>query len=116
MSPEEQEFERIQKEWHDRIASVNDEKSFLRFLRVLRENVEKSERECPSPGHPGCFLQGHWECHSTKDFLRSAEEWGSGDFGDGIHHGDPILRRIATMLFVARYKVRDPEPDRDRYD
>ena len=97
------------------IEEVHDEKSFLRFLKILREDYERSERECPGFfRHDNCMEQGHWETRSIRDFLRSAEDWGHGDFGDGRHYGDPILRRVATMLYVARFPVREREPDRDR--
>ncbi|HEV7241261.1 MAG TPA: hypothetical protein VGQ36_18660 [Thermoanaerobaculia bacterium] len=113
---QEEEFERRQKEWMSRLETVNDEQSFLRFLRALRDDCERSERECRPP-HQDCMLQGHWESHSTKDFLRSAEDWGTrGDFGDGRHYGDPILRRVATMLFVGRYRIRETHPDDDGRD
>ena len=92
---------------YDLLPQVTDEQSFLQFLRVLREDLETSERECYAPGHPGCAEAQHWESTSTKDFLRSMEWWGGGDFGDGQHHGEPMLRRIATMLYAAKYKVRE---------
>ena len=96
------------------IEQVSDERSFLRFLKALIEDFEKTERECsPYPPHH-CLEQGHWESRSVRDFLRSAEDWGSrGDFGEGRHYGDPILRRVATMLYVGRYRVRDSQPDDD---
>jgi hypothetical protein len=93
---------------YDLLEQVNDEQSFLRFLRALREDLETSERECHYPGHPGCAEAQHWESTSTRDFLRSMDEWGSeGDFGQGMHHGEPMLRRIAAMLYVGRFKARD---------
>jgi hypothetical protein len=89
------------------LEKVNDEQTFLQFLRALREDLERSERECQPYYHEDCAEQGHWESTSTKDFLRSAEEWGHGDFGDGAHYGEPMLRRVATMLYVGRYRVRE---------
>jgi hypothetical protein len=94
----------------DLIEKVKDEASFLRFLRALIEDCERGERECGPHPHE-CAMQEHWQSHSTKDFLKSAEDWGSrGDFGEGVHHGEPMLRRIATMLYVGRYRLRDVEP------
>ncbi len=95
------------------IGQVHDEKSFLRFLHALREDYEKTERECRSPGGHNCLEQGHWLSRSIRDFLVSMEDWGRGDFGEGRHYDDPILRRVATMLYVGRYKVREPERDDD---
>ena len=93
-------------QWMELIAKVKDEPSFIQFLRALREDLEATERDC-SPYPHACFEAGHWESRSTRDFLRSAEEWAGGDFADGRHYGDPILRRVATMLYVARYRVRE---------
>ena len=95
------------------IEQVHDEQSFLRFLRALREDYEKTERECQNPSRHICIAEGHWESRSIRDFLRSAEEWGHGDFGDGRHYGDPILRRVATMLYVGRYKTREEPEERE---
>ena len=88
------------------LEKVDDEQSFIRFLRAMREDYEKTERECRGFG-PECMEQGHWESRSIRDFLRSAEEWANGDFGEGVHHGEPILRRVAVMLYVGRYKTRE---------
>jgi len=95
----------------DLLQQVDDEQSFLRFLRAMREDYEKTERECGRSGQHICVAEGHWESRSIRDFLRSSEDWGTrGDFGEGVHHGEPILRRIATLLYVGRYKMReDPE-------
>ena len=91
------------------LEEVNDEQSFIRFLKAMREEYEKTERECQGFGnHDGCFEQGHWESRSIRDFLRSSEDWAErGDFGEGVHHGEPMLRRVAAMLYVGRYKVRE---------
>jgi hypothetical protein len=98
------------------IEQVSDERSFLRFLKALHEDYEATERNCPGAnrGHI-CVAEGHWESRSIRDFLRSAEDWGTGgDFGEGRHYGDPILRRVATMLYVGRYKPREESRDDDR--
>lgn len=102
-------------DWMKILGEVHDEKSFLRFLVILRESYERTERDCTGFGrHDNCMEQGHWETRSIRDFLRSAEDWGGGDFGDGRHHGDPMLRRVATMLYAGRYPVRERDRDRDR--
>jgi hypothetical protein len=99
----------------DLIEKIHDEQSFLRFFRALREDYEATERNCHNPHGHICVAEGHWESRSIRDFLRSSEDWGTrGDFGEGVHHGEPILRRIATMLYVGRYKLREePPPDED---
>jgi len=87
---------------YDLLATVTDEASFVRFLTAMREDLEAHERE-RRHSYYDCVVADHWETPSTKDFLRSMEDWASrGDFGEGVHHGEPILRRIATMLYVGR--------------
>ncbi len=79
--------------WGELIEQVSDEQTFLRFLRVLREDFEAKPDD--------------WESETIGEFLESAEDWGSrGDFGDGVHYGEPMLRRVAAMLFTGRFKVR----------
>lgn len=91
------------------LMSVTNEQSFLHFLRVLRAEVEKSEQECAGRFCQACG-EGHipFSAFATKDYLRSAEDWGSrGDFGEGQHYDEPMLRRVAAMLFSAAFKLRD---------
>jgi hypothetical protein len=89
------------------LEQVNDEQSFIRFLKAMREDYERTERECSGFGHH-CLEQGHWESRTIGDFLRSSEDWAErGDFGEGVHYGEPMLRRVAAMLYVGRYKVRE---------
>lgn len=52
----------------------------------------------------------HFESRKTQNFLRSMEDWAGGDFGDGVHHGEPLLRRFATMLFVGRNLRSEDRP------
>ncbi|HWS71622.1 MAG TPA: hypothetical protein VN605_05885 [Thermoanaerobaculia bacterium] len=85
------------------LQTVTDETSFNRFLVALREECESHERDCRGPADD-CIQNQHWEAHSTKDFLKSMEGWAvGGDFAAGVHHGEPLLRRIATMLYVGKY-------------
>jgi hypothetical protein len=92
----------------DLIAEVTDEKSFLRFLTALREESEVPH-DCRS--YFECASADHWETRSTADFLRSSEDWGTrGDFADGEHYGEPMLRRIATMLYVGKYYRPEDRP------
>jgi hypothetical protein len=85
------------------LLKVTDEKSFNQFLRALREDCENHERDCDRRSYHDCMAEDHWETHSTSSFLRSVEDWATlGDFADGVHHGEPILRRIATMLYVGK--------------
>jgi hypothetical protein len=98
------------KAWMDLIAEVTDEKSFLRFLAALREDYETHERDCPRRSYFDCASADHWETTSIKDFLKSAEEWGGGDFADGEHYGEPLLRRVATLLFAGRHIRPDDRP------
>lgn len=97
----------------DALQKVSDEKSFLQFLRLMIEDCEKSERECRAPLHQCQEL--HWESFSTKDFLRAAEDWGHGDFIEGRHYDEPMLRRVATLLYSGRFRLREHPADSD-YD
>lgn len=84
----------------DLIEKVVDETSFLEFLKALRENCE--DEDTPDDA---------WETRSTKDFLRSAEDWAArGDFAEGRHYGEPMLRRVATMLYVGKYYRPEDRP------
>lgn len=92
----------------DLLQAVNDEASFNRFLVALREDCES--RECPPYAH-NCIEEGHWQTRETKYFLRSVEDWATrGDFADGVHHGEPLLRRFATMLYVGKYYRPEDRP------
>jgi hypothetical protein len=85
------------------IEKVKDEKSFNQFLTALREDCESHERDCDRRSYFECATEDHWETHSTSSFLRSVEDWATrGDFADGEHYGEPILRRVATMLYVGK--------------
>jgi hypothetical protein len=90
---------------------VTDEKTFVRFLAALREDCESSDHDCEAR-EANCLEEHHWQTRSTKNFLRSMEDWAGGDFGEG-HHGDaPILRRVATMLLVGKYLLPEDRPPR----
>lgn len=87
----------------DLVQEVTDEQSFLRFLHALIEDCESHERDCARRSYWDCAQSNHWETSSTKDFLKSAEDWAAGgDFAEGRHYDEPILRRVATMLYVGR--------------
>jgi len=91
------------------LGQVTDEKSFVRFLGILAAQAEASTHDCER-SYRDCVPEEHWQTRSTAKFLRSAEEWGGGDFADGAHGGEPILRRVATMLYVAKYLRSDDRP------
>jgi len=97
----------------DLLTQITDEASFIRFLRALREDCEAyKDHDCKSR-YRDCIASGedHWETRSTVDFLKSAEDWASrGDFADGQHYGEPILRRVATMLYVGRNLLPEDRP------
>jgi hypothetical protein len=93
---------------YDLLLTVQDEQSFLRFLTALRKDSETHERDCRNRSYQACAQDNHWETKSTTDFLKSMEDWGTrGDFADGEHYGEPMLRRIATMLYVGRNLLRE---------
>lgn len=88
---------------YDLLEQITDETSFIRFLKALREECEAHEgitqpdEEVPL-----------WEAFATKDFLRSAEDWATrGDFGEGEHYGEPMLRRVGAMLLAGKYRLRE---------
>ena len=90
----------------DLLAKVEDETTFIRFLSALRADSEASR-------HDDCVPEDHWQTRSTTKFLRAAEDWASrGDFADGVHHGEPLLRRVATMLYVGKYLRHEDYPPR----
>ena len=92
------------------VQEVHDEKSFVRFLSALRADCESSEHDCER-SYNDCLPGGHWQTRSTKNFLRSVEDWAAGgDFAGGVHHGEPMLRRVATMLYVGRYLLSEDRP------
>jgi hypothetical protein len=94
----------------DLIEKVTDETSFLRFLKALREDCEEHEQTCQAR-YWDCAQAQHWETRSTKDYLNSVEDWASrGDFADGVHHGEPLLRRFAVMLYVGRHLRPEDRP------
>jgi hypothetical protein len=94
------------------IEQVTDEKSFNRFLSALREDCETTEHDCERR-YEACLEGEHFQSKSTKHFLRSVEDWATrGDFADGEHYGEPILRRVATMLYVGRHLLHEDMPPR----
>src|SRR5438067_12331893 len=88
----------------DLIEKITDETTFLQFFRALREECEF---ECSKLGYHDCAQSGHWESHSTKDFLKSAEERSTGDLKEGVHHAEPMLRRVAWLTLAGEYRARD---------
>jgi hypothetical protein len=97
------------------LEKITDEASFNRFLSALREDCENHERDCQR-SYRECtaedrIAEEHWETRSTASFLRSVEDWATGgDFAEGVHHGEPILRRVATMLYVGKYFRPEDRP------
>lgn len=98
------------------IETVHDQVTFVHFLHALREDCERTERECqPYPRHH-CAEEEHWESRSVVDYLKSAEDWAvASGFGAGEDRGEPVIRTIARILYVGRWKVRNTEPDRDEW-
>lgn len=97
----------------DLLEQVTDEKTFNRFLSALRADCEKSQHDCERRMDVSCHEEEHWQTRSTKNFLRSVEAWATGgDFAEGVHHGEPILRRVATMLYVGKYLRHEDYPPR----
>jgi hypothetical protein len=92
------------------LAEVKDERTFVRFLSALRADCEASKHNCEAR-YDDCVPE-HWQSKSTVNFLRSMEEWAGGDFVEGEHGDDPILRRVATMLYVGRYLRNEDMPPR----
>lgn len=85
-------------DWSAIIQEVKDEQTFLQFLRTLREDWKNGGADSDLP----------WESETIGEFLDSAIDWGArGDFGEGQHYGDPMLRRVAAMLFTGRWKLRE---------
>lgn len=99
---------------YELFQTVTDEKSFNRFLVALRKDCEEHERDGRRHSDIECAEGQHFQTHSTRDFLRSMEDWATnGDFANGDHGGAPILQRIAAMMFVGRFRVREHEREDD---
>jgi hypothetical protein len=97
----------------DLLEQVIDETTFNRFLSALRADCESSPHDCERGFDVSCLEGEHWQTRSTKNFLRSVEAWATGgDFAEGVHHGEPILRRVATMLYVGKYLRHEDYPPR----
>lgn len=95
----------------DLVVNVTNETSFLHFLKALREDAEKDPDHDCRRSYRECSQTDHFETRTTKGFLRSVEEWATGgDFAAGEHHGEPMLRRVATMLYVGRFFRPDDRP------
>ena len=96
----------------DLLEQVTDETTFNRFLSALRADCESSTHDCERR-YEECMEGDHWQTRTTKNFLRSVEAWATGgDFAEGVHHGEPILRRVATMLYVGKYLRHEDYPPR----
>ena len=96
----------------DLLAKVENETTFIRFLSALRPDSEASGHDCESR-YADYLPEDHWQTRSTTKFLRAVEDWASrGDFADGVHHGEPMLRRVATMLYVGKYLRHEDYPPR----
>lgn len=91
------------------LQTVKDEPTFVRFLSALREDCEESTHDCERQ-YAECLPREHWQARSTVNFLRSMEDWSGGDFVEGQHGDDPILRRVATMLWVGKYLRPEDRP------
>ena len=88
---------------YDLLEQITDETSFLRFLRALREECETHERLAQRDSE-----EPLWDAFATRDFLRAAEDWASrGDFAEGQHYGEPMLRRVGAMLLAGKWRLRE---------
>jgi hypothetical protein len=89
---------------YDLLTQITDETSFIRFLTALREECEAHEH-LDQHDHPEEAL---WTAFATKDFLRAAEDWARhGDFAEGRHYDEPMLRRVGAMLLGGKWRLRD---------
>jgi hypothetical protein len=96
----------------DLLEKVTDEASFIRFLTALCEDCEASKHNCEER-YEDCLPEDHFQARSTRNYLRSVHDWASrGDFADGVHYGEPMLKRVATMLYVGRYLRHEDWPPR----
>jgi hypothetical protein len=99
----------------DMIETVHDQVTFVKYWQALRADLEKTERECqPYPRH-NCMTEGHWETKSSVlDFFKSGEDWAvASGFGAGEDRGEPVIRTIARILYLGRFKLREDRSDRD---
>jgi hypothetical protein len=92
-------------EIHERLEQVNDQKSFLAFVKALasdwKDEVEKEKKNPSNPYGPGA---NGWENGSIDTFLESAVAWAeSTNFGkdQGLEENQ-IWKRFAVFLYCGK--------------
>ena len=89
----------------DVLLRVTDEKSFIEFLRELAADFHRPPEKVFDGSEWIEIVR--WTNKSVPQFLLGGAAWGSGDFVEGEHGGEPLLRRVATLLYAARYSNLD---------
>ena len=92
-------------ELHELIETVQDEASFLKFVKALRHDREQdvSAQEHKSIDDCGRGPIG-WENHTIENFLEAAQAWAEdSDFGSsqGLAGASP-WKKIAAFLYCGK--------------
>lgn len=92
-------------ELHEQLELVNDEQSFLTFVKALQlDRVAAVAAESRAPSSPYGRDAGGWENVSIESFLESAIAWAeASDFGAsrGLASTNP-WRKFAEFLYCGK--------------
>lgn len=92
-------------ELHEQLEAVNDEQSFLAFVKALQlDRVTAVAEESRVPPSPYGQDAGSWENVSIESFLESALAWAeASDFGanQGLASTNP-WKKFAVFLYCGK--------------
>ncbi len=90
---------------HDILEAVNDERTFLEFVRALHEDrADEVQKEKASRSNPYGLDANGWENSTIEQFLASAIAWAeSTNLGltQGLSQNNP-WKRFAVFLYCGK--------------
>ena len=90
---------------YERIDTVNDERSFLKFVDALRKDREKEvTAQSATPVDPCGRGPYGWENHTIEDFLEAAQAWAEdSNFGESqnLKEASP-WKKFAVFLYCGK--------------
>ncbi len=92
-------------ELHKLIDTVNDEKTFLKFVAELRKDREKEVKAQSATPIDDCGRGPYgWENHTIEDFLEAAQAWAEASkFGDSQDLKDASpWKKFAAFLYCGK--------------